>query len=178
MATLDDLEALLATQPGKPPLEKWHPALSGAIDIRIEHNGDWYHEGGRIERQPLVKLFASILRREADGEYYLVTPVEKWRIEVVDTPLLAVDMEVAGDAAARKVVFRLNTEEQVLLDSRHPLEVETHDGEPHPVIRLERGLSARLTRALFYRLVELAERRGNELGIGSAGNWFSLGSVE
>lgn len=178
MPTLGELEELLSAQPGKPPVEKWQPALSGDIDIRIERNGDWYHEGGRIERQPLVNLFASILRREADGHYYLVTPVEKWRIQVEDTPLLAVDTEVAGEGAERRIVFRLNTGEQVLLDAAHPLTVDTASGEPHPVLQLGRGLSARLTRALFYRLVELAEHRGKELGIGSAGSWFSMGDTE
>lgn len=178
MTTLAELEALLAGQPGKPPIEKWQPPLSGVIDIRIARNGDWYHEGGRIERQPLVNLFASILRREADGHYYLVTPVEKWRIEVEDAPLLAVDMEVAGEGAARRIVFRLNTGEQVLLDATHPLKVETEDDEPHPVLHLERGLSALLTRGLFYRLVDLAEQRGTELGVESAGSWFALGAVE
>lgn len=178
MASLEDIEALLAAQPGKPPVEKWQPPLSGDIDIRIERNGDWYHEGGRIERPALVKLFASILRREADGGYYLVTPVEKWRIQVVDTPLLAVDMEVAGERAARRILFRLNTDEQVLLDAAHPLRVDVVNGEPHPVLHLERGLGALLTRALFYRLVDLAERRGAELGIDCGGSWFSLGSIE
>lgn len=175
MATLGDIEALLAAQPARPPVEKWQPALSGDIDIRIERNGDWFHDGGRIERLPLVKLFASILRREADGQYYLVTPVEKWRIQVVDTPLLAVDMEVAGEGAARKIVFRLNTDERVLLDAAHPLVVDSGAGEPHPVLQLERGLSALLTRALFYRLVDLAEPRGAALIIESAGSRFSLG---
>lgn len=180
MATLADIEALLAAQSGKPPLEKWRPELSGDIDIRIERNGDWYHEGGRIERQPLVRLFASILRREADGEYYLVTPVEKWRIEVVDTPLLAVDMELAGEGGARKIVFRLNTDEWVELDAAHPLSgLDGDDGAgPHPCLQLDRGLSARLTSAVFYRLVDIAGRRGNELGVDSSGAWFSLGACE
>jgi hypothetical protein len=178
MTTLAELEALLAAQPGKPPVEKWQPPLSGAIDIRIARDGDWYHEGGRIERQALVNLFASILRHEADGHYYLVTPVEKWRIEVEDTPLLAVDMDMAGEGVGRKMVFRLNTGEQVLLDAAHPLTVNAGSGEPHPVLSLERGLSARLTRALFYRLVDLAETRGTELGVDSAGSWFSLGALE
>lgn len=176
--SLDDIEALLAAQPARPPIERWQPALSGDIDIRIERNGDWYHEGGRIERPALVKLFASILRREADGEYYLVTPVEKWRIRVEDTPLLAVDMEVAGESGERKIVFRLNTDEQVLLDAAHPLAVETRAGQPYPVLHLERGLSARLARAVFYRLVDLAEPRGAEIGVESAGTWFSLGASE
>jgi hypothetical protein len=86
-------------------------------------------------------------------------------------------MEVAGEGAGRKMVFRLNTGEQVLLDAAHPLTVDAESDEPHPVLHLERGLSARLTRALFYRLVDLAERRGSLLGVESAGGWFALGDV-
>jgi hypothetical protein len=180
MTTLGDLEALLAAQPGKPPVEKWHPPLSGDIDIRIERNGDWYHEGGRIERPALVRLFASILRREADGEYYLVTPVEKWCIQVVDTPLLAVDAELAGEGAGQRLALRLNTDEWVVVDAAHPLmELAGADGsEPHPCVELDRGLSARLARAVFYRLVDIAEQRGAELGIRSCGGWFALGAIE
>ena len=112
MAALSELEGLLRDQPRKPPLEKWQPALSGDIDIRIDSRGDWYHEGTQIQRQPLVNLFASILRREADGDYYLLTPVEKWRIRVDDAPLIAVDMEIGSDAdTAQRIFFRLNTSE-------------------------------------------------------------------
>lgn len=177
MNTLAAIEALLTGQPSKPPLDKWHPALSGDIDIHIDRSGAWYHEGGRITRQALVNLFASILRREADGEYYLVTPVEKWRIRVDDAPLLAVDMEIGGDSSQQKIIFRLNTDEFAVLDASHPL-TGLNDGdsaEPRPSIQLDRGLSARLTRALFYRLVDIAEQRGDEVGVNSCGCWFSLG---
>ena len=177
MSTLDQIEQLLQNQPRQPPVEKWQPPLSGSIDIRIDARGDWYHQGTRIERKPLIKLFASILRREADGNYYLLTPVEKWRIEVEDTPLLAVDMEIGGAGEQQKIVFVLNTDEPVLLDEQHRLTVTTagENNEPHPVLQLQRGLSARLTRALFYRLVEAAQQRGDHLGIVSAGVWFDLG---
>ncbi len=178
MTTLRDIETLLSSHSKKPPLAQWQPALSGDIDIHIDRKGDWYHEGGRIERQPLINLFASILRREADGEYYLVTPVEKWRIRVDDTPLLAVDMEIAGDAAQQKIIFRLNTDDWVVLDQQHQLSgvAERDAVEPHPCLQLDHGLSARLSRALFYRLVGAAETRGDELGVQSCGQWFSLGT--
>lgn len=180
MTTLREIEALLSAHSSKPPLAQWQPAISGDIDIHIDRQGTWYHEGGRIERQPLINLFASILRREADGEYYLVTPVEKWRIRVDDTPLLAVDMEIAGDCGQQKIIFRLNTGDWVALDRRHWLNglVEHGASEPHPCLQLDHGLSARLTRSLFYRLVDVAERRGFELGVVSVGEWFSLGSYE
>lgn len=175
MDALGQIEELLRGQPAGPPVEQWQPPLSGTIDIRIDTQGDWYHEGTRIQRQPLVNLFASILRREQDGEYYLVTPVEKWRIRVEDAPLLAVDMDIGGAGAERKILFTLNTGERVLLDAQHALTVTDVDGEPRPYLALNRGLSARLTRAVFYRLVEAAEQRSDTLQVSSCGTTFSLG---
>lgn len=93
-ADLDRLESILAQQPQRPPLDRWQPALCGDIDIVIDRQGCWFHQGQPIKRQSLVNLFASILRREQDGDYYLVTPVEKWRIRVEDAALIVVDMDV------------------------------------------------------------------------------------
>ena len=174
MFSLDAMEQALRDQPRKPPLEKWHPPLSGDIDIHIDTRGDWYHEGTQIKRQPLINLFASILRRESDGHYYLVTPVEKWRIRVDDTPLLAVDMEIAEPGEAQKIIFRLNTDELVLLDKAHCLHIENVETQPHPILQLDHDLSARLTTSLFYRLVDGAQQRGAELGVYSDGEWFGL----
>lgn len=178
MTTLDQLEIMLRDQPRKPRVEKWQPELSGDMDMRIDVSGDWYHEGTKIQRQPLVNLFASILRREADGHYYLLTPVEKWRIRVDDAPLLAIDADVAGEGAEQKWVFTLNTGERVLLDAAHPLTVvvDARSEEPRPYLQLERGLSARINRALFYRLIDAAEEKNNEYGLSSAGQWFTLGA--
>jgi hypothetical protein len=179
MPALTDIEDALRKQPRKPSLDKWHPPLSGDIDIHIDSRGDWYHEGTRIQRQPLVNLFASILRREADDHYYLVTPVEKWRIRVEDAPLLAVDMEVTNDSGnAKQIIFRLNTDEQVPLNAAHPLALRAHT-EKHlkPYLKLAHGLSAKLTTALFYRLVGDAEQRGDEIGVSSDGIWFALGKI-
>ncbi|HEY3698387.1 MAG TPA: DUF1285 domain-containing protein [Spongiibacteraceae bacterium] len=178
MSSLDSLEQALRNQPRKPPLEKWHPVLSGAIDIHIDGRGDWYHDGSPIKRQSLINLFASILRREDDGDYYLVTPVEKWRIRVDDTPLLAVDMEIVEPGKKQRIIFRLNTDELVLLNNAHRLQIENAMDQPHPVLELERGLSARLTTAVFYRLVDAAQQRGEEIGICSEGEWFSISQIE
>jgi uncharacterized protein len=177
MPSLADIEDTLRKQPRKPPLDAWHPPLSGDIDIRIDSRGDWYHEGTRIQRQPLVNLFASILRREVDDHYYLVTPVEKWRIRVDDAPLLAVDMEIGVDTVdSRRMVFRLNTDELVQLDAAHPLFLAAGpEGDLKPYLKLAQGLSAKLTTAVFYRLVDCAEQRGEELGVTSDREWFSLG---
>lgn len=178
MPSLDSIEQALHEQPRKPPIEKWHPPLSGDIDIHIDTRGDWYHEGTQIKRQPLVNLFASILRREDDGNYYLVTPVEKWRIRVDDTPLLAVDMEVIESEERQKVIFRLNTDELVALNDKRSLRIENADAQPRPILELDNGLSARLTTALFYRLIDSGERRGSELGVSSEGEWFVLTKID
>jgi hypothetical protein len=178
MPTLTGIENALHKQPRKPPLDAWHPELSGDIDIRIDSRGEWYHEGVRFQRQSLVNLFASILRRENDGEYYLVTPVEKWRISVDDAPLLAVDMELSGaDKASQDLQFRLNTDELVPLNSAHPLQLFTTGDDLRPYLQLDHGLRAKLTTALFYRLVNIAEQRDDELGVTSDGVWFSLGKI-
>ena len=179
MTGLDRLEALLRDQPRRPPLERWQPPLSGRMDLRIDARGDWYHEGGLIQRAALVNLFASVLRREEDGHYYLVTPQEKWQIEVEDAPLLAVTMAVAGEGDEQRIAFTLNVGWHVPLDADHPLQVVTQsNGEPRPYLALEHGLTARLTRPLFYELVDLGEWRGETLGIVSAGKWFELGAVD
>lgn len=178
MSSLDSIEQAMREQPRKPPIEKWHPPLSGDIDIHIDVRGDWYHEGTQIKRQPLINLFASILRREDDGFYYLVTPVEKWRIRVDDTPLLTVDMEIVEAGEQQKIIFRLNTDELVPFDSAIDLRIENADAEPHPILVLDRGLSARLTTALFYRLVDAAEERDGTLGIYSHDRWLSLTNSE
>lgn len=179
MSSLEHIEALLRDQPRKPPVDQWQPELSGEMDMRIDRRGDWYHEGGKIQRQPLVNLFASILRREPDGHYYLLTPVEKWRIQVEDAPLIAVDADIGGAGDDRRCVFTLNTGEHVLLDERHGLTVvvDADSDEPRPYLQLDNGLTARVDRAVFYRLIESAEERAGEYGIVSAGEWFALGSV-
>lgn len=180
MSHLNRIESLLADQPSKPPIHKWHPQLSGDIDIVIRRDGSWVHEGQRIERQALVRLFATILRREDDGEYYLVTPVEKWRLEVEDLPLQMVDMEVEGEGEHQHIAFKTNTGEWVRLGPDHPLTVDTDpdSGEPQPSVRLDNGLEGRVARTVFYRLVEHAQQEGDELAVYSDGERYSLGRTD
>lgn len=178
MTSLDSIEQAMQKQPRKPPIDKWHPPLSGDIDIRIDSRGDWYHEGTQIKRQPLINLFASILRRENDGEYYLVTPVEKWRIRVEDTPLIVIDMEIVSPGEQQKIIFRLNTDELVPLDANYDLNIENANTEPHPILRLNHGLSARLATAVFYRLIDVAQERQGTLGIYSHERWLPLAHTQ
>src|SRR3990167_6989729 len=124
----EQVEALLKSGGNSlPPVHLWNPPLSGDIDIRIARKGDWYHEGTRFQRQALVKLFASILKREGD-EYFLVTPVEKWRIRVEDVPFIAVDVEAMGEGVDAELVFRTNVGDMVHANALHPLRVETDPG--------------------------------------------------
>lgn len=175
--SIDRIEALLADQPALPPIERWDPPLSGDIDIVIDREGDWHHEGSRIERQALVNLFASILRREDDGEYYLITPVEKWRIRVEDVPVIAVALERNGEGADQRLLFTLNTGWHIPLDGEHPLVMRGSADSPRPYLTMGRGLAARLARPVYYELVALAEADGDDgdaAWVTSYGERFSL----
>ena len=162
-----------------PPLAQWNPPFSGTIDIRIARDGQWFHEGRPLRRRALVQLFASILRRESDGAYYLVTPVEKWRIQVDDLPLRAIDAQRGADG---RLVFTLDDDEQVCADEAHPVRVAGAAGAaPQPAIAVRHGLEARIVRSLFYRLVDLAEVQrtasGEQLVLRSGSCFFNLGCV-
>ena len=145
------------------------------MDVVIGRNGDWYHDGSKIQREPLIKLFASILRREQDGEYYLVSPVEKWRIQVEDTALiiLAVEIENRGKPDQR-ILFTSNVGEAIVLNADHPLTVVSTEGQPNPVVALANGLTAKLHRNVFYQLVEYAEPKKSRYAVCSDGEWFYL----
>lgn len=166
-----------------PPVESWHPACCGDIDIRIARDGSWYHEGSVFRRDALIKLLSSILRREGD-EYFLVSPVEKMRIQVEDVPFLAVEMQresAPGQLAA--FLFRTTTDDVVRLDAEHPLRVrvDATSNEPRPYILVRGGMEARIHRPVFYEMVELAREENRNgrahLVIDSAGESFDLGAL-
>ena len=180
MDALTLIEQHVKGQRGKPPLHLWNPALSGDIDIRILPNGEWLHNNSKIQRSALVKLFASILRREQDGHYYLVTPVEKWRLQVEQAPLLIVDMDVLNSGSDRQqIVATTNVDDKVLLNAEHALTVEfdAQTGEPFPTVALDHNLFAKVDRPVFYRLVDCGVDRDNCLVVLSDGCWFELGSL-
>lgn len=160
--SLDSLEEKLrkAHTASKAPLHLWDPPLSGDIPIFIRADGVWFHDGGEIKREALARLFASILRREEDGDYYLVTPVEKWRIKVELHPLLVTDAEFRQENGKQVLWCTLNTGQVVDVGEKHPLFLEPAVGNV-AAVGLEHGLSALFTRAAWYRLVEIALQQGD-----------------
>ena len=148
-------------------------------DIRIAADGVWYHEGRPIRRPALVKLFASVLQRDAAGDYWLITPAERGRITVEDAPFVAVEAEWRGDG----LWLRTNLDDWVAVSPDHPIRVaygkEGASGgtdAPRPYVMVHRGLEALIARPVFYELAEAAVERGGRLGIWSAGSFFELDS--
>jgi len=159
---------------GAPPVHLWNPPFCGDIDIVIKRDGTWIHEGTPIGRAGLVRLFASILRREGE-EYFLVTPVEKVRLRVEDAPFVAVDFDVEDDA----ITFETNVGDRVAAGEDTPIRVTmSEDGEPSPYVEVRRGLEALIDRKSFYRLVEIGEERDGQFGVTSSGVFFPIISAD
>ncbi len=180
----DPLEDLRAVSTGDPVGSSARQSFCGDIDIRIGRDGTWFYHGSPIGRKPLVKLFASVLRRENDGDYWLVTPAERGRIKVDEVPFTAVEVNVAGSGPSQSLTFRTNLDEEVTADALHPIRV-THDPdtqEPRPYILVRHRLEARILRPVFYQLVELAEVRrsgdAEDYGVWSRELFFPLGRCE
>ncbi len=166
-----------------PPVETWQPDFSGDMDMRIARDGAWYYLGSLIKRPKMVRLFASILRHDQDGTYYLVTPVEKFAITVDDAPFQAVAMTVHHQGRDQVLTFRTNVDDEVMAGPEHPIRVEIDPvtEEPSPYLHVRARLEALISRAIFYDLVDLAveeERNGkSQFGIWSAGVFFPIGSL-
>lgn len=167
-----------------PPIEQWNPADCGDIDMRIAVDGTWFYLGTPIGRPQLVRLFSTILKREDSGRYVLVTPVEKVGIKVEDAPFIAVRVDATGEGQRRRLSFMTNVGDVVIAGPAHAIRVAFHgaEREPRPYILVRGKLEARISRAVFYELVNLAEERrtpsGRELGVWSDGVFFSLGSPD
>lgn len=180
---LESLAAELGKRRGPPPVHLWNPPFCGDIDMRIAADGTWHYQGSPIGRPAMVRLFASVLKRE-DGRHFLVTPVEKLGIKVDDAPFLAVEMEVEGKGREQTLVFRTNVDDIVRCDTEHPLrfEPEAGTGGIKPYLHVRHDLWALVTRALFYDLVALGEVREQEgrrmFGIASAGEFFPMAPAE
>ena len=167
-----------------PPIDKWNPADCGDIDMRIAVDGTWFYLGTPIGRPQLVRLFSTILKREDSGRYVLVTPVEKVGIKVEDAPFIAVRVDAEGEGQRRRLSFMTNVGDVTIAGRENPIRVEFRgeEREPRPYILVRGKLEARIARAVFYELVNLAEERktagGRELGLWSDGVFFSLGSPD
>ncbi len=168
-----------ASRRGLPPVHLWDPPFCGDLDMRIARDGTWFYLGTPIGRPALVRLFASILKRE-DDRYFLVTPVEKVGIRVDDAPFLAVDFAVEGAGADQSLTFETQVGDLTTAGPDNPIRV-TRDpvtGEPAPYVHVRRGLEALIDRKSFYRLVEIATVRPiddvDQLGLWSGGAFFPL----
>lgn len=161
-----------------PPVHDWHPEHCGSIDIRIAADGEWHHEGAKIRRPELVRLFSRILRRDDDG-FVLVTPAEKLSIQVDDAPFLAVEMIRDGGGRDQRLAFRTNVGDHVIADADHPITMRErpgHDGVAAPYVEIRSGLEALIARPVYYEMAELAEEKddGGGLGVWSRGSFFAL----
>ena len=148
--------ARLAEEHKLPPVERWNPEHCGDSEMRIARDGAWFHQGSPIGRPAMVRLFSSILRREDDGSYVLVTPVEKLDIEVEDAPFVAVELKADGEGEASKLHFRLNTGDIVTAGADNAIRFEAHEEGPRPYLHVRRGLEALIGRAVYYELAERA----------------------
>lgn len=167
--------ALYAAERRLPPVELWNPQSCAEGRMRIARDGTWFHEGSPIGRPAMVRLFASILRREADGSYALVTPAEKLAVDVEDAPFVAVELRSEGEGPERRLAFRLNTGDPVVAGPDHPLCLVAREDGPHPYLRVRAGLDALIARPVYYELANLALDEGREPpGLWSDGMFFPL----
>lgn len=160
---------------GLPPVDKWDPAFCGDLDMQIKRDGTWFYQGTPIGRPGLVKLFASILKREGD-DYFLVTPVEKVGITVEDAPFLAIDFEAEGEGTDQVLTFVTKTDDVTVAGPDAPIRVERdpETGEPSPYVLVRRNLEALIDRKSFYRLVDIGTHHEGWFGVWSKGEFFGI----
>jgi uncharacterized protein len=177
-------EATNATPAGRglPPVHLWNPPFCGDLDMQIASDGTWFYMGTPIGRPALVRLFSTILKRE-DGKHFLVTPVEKVGIRVDDAPFLAVEMRIESDPRGRLLRFRTNVDDWVACEPGHGLRFErAADGGLTPYLHVRADLWAKVTRALYYDLVDMGEERmidGEDMfGVESGGEFFAMADAE
>ena len=167
---------------GLPPVHLWNPPFCGDLDMRIAGDGTWFYMGTPIGRPALVRLFSTILKRE-NGKHFLVTPVEKVGIRVDDAPFMAVEMRIENDPRGRLLRFRTNVDDWVACEPGHGLRFErAADGGLTPYLHVRADLWAKVTRALYYDLVDMGEERmidGRRMfGVASAGEFFAMADAE
>ena len=172
--TVSELQQMI-DQRRLPPVDKWQPERCGHSNMRIARDGTWYHQDSPIRRAAMVRLFSTILRREPDGSHVLVTPVEKLYIEVETTAFRAIAMQSEGNRRERRIAFKLDSGDALILGRDHPLRIVPDERGPSPRLLVRHGLEAELTRPVYYELAELALTEGNEPpGVWSEGTFFPL----
>lgn len=181
---LDSITGALAkASRNLPPVELWDPPFCGNLDMRIAADGTWYYLKTPIGRPALVKLFASVLKREGD-DYFLVTPVEKCGVQVEDAPFIAVELQVTQSDAGQVLRFRTNIDEWIVCGGGHELRFDPQPGTGglKPYLHVRRGLWAKVTRSLFFDLVALGEEReiagAAMFGVASMGVFFAMAPAE
>jgi hypothetical protein len=173
--SLAELAAAIEARGGPPPVDRWNPAQCGHSGMRIARDGTWFHDGRPIERPAMVRLFASVLRREPDGSHVLVTPIEKLTIDVEATPFRATQMTTAGEREQRRIGLTLDSGDALFVGPHHPLIVIGTPDNPSPRVAVRFGLEAELARPVYYELAEIALAEGNDPpGVWSDGIFFPL----
>ena len=163
-----------------PPVHLWNPPYCGEIPLTIKRDGTWHYQNSPIGRKPMVRLFSTILRKDDDQKFYLVTPVEKCGIEVEDAPFLAVELTVTGGGRDQILCFRTNVDDEVIAGAGHEIRVsfDPESGEPAPYVHVRAGLEALIHRPVFYQLVDLGviEPHAAEdwFGVWSGGQFFPM----
>jgi hypothetical protein len=162
-----------------PPVDKWNPPDCGISGIEIKRDGSWWHEGVRMTRESLVRLFATILRKDEDGVTWLVTPVERMRVDVADAHFLAIRADRVGEGDDQAIVFTTNMGESLAASAERPIRVviDPVTLEPRPYVLVRGRLEARILRAPFYEIVEWADEQDGVLSLRSQGETFTLGSI-
>ena len=165
-----------------PPVEDWDPPYCGDIGMRITSDGSWFYGASQLGREKLVRLFSTILRRDEDKKYYLVTPVEKILVTVEDAPFIATQMDVTGEGVMQKITFTTNVGDICLAGPNLPIYFEFKGEQPSPYVHVRGKLRAKIARPVFYRLVDLAvthqENGEDYFGVWSEGEFFSMSRVD
>ena len=163
-----------------PPVHLWEPDYCGDIGMRIARDGQWYYDNSPIGRKKLVRLFSTILRHDEDGEHYLVTPVEKIRVEIEDAPFVATLLHVSGAGQQQVLRFETNVGDFTEAGPEHGLrfEIDPKTQEPSPYVHVRARLEALISRSVFYQLVELAEIEGDAFGVWSHGVFFPISAAD
>ena len=170
--SLSEVAQALAEQ-RLPPVEQWNPTHCGDSEMHIARDGTWFHQGSPIGREAMVRLFSTILRREADGSYVLVTPGEKLDIIVEDAPFIAVEVKSSGAGKRRRLTFRLNTGDLVTADGEHNLRFADA-----PYLHVRGGMEAKIARPVYYELANMAIEEGaTPPGLWSGGVFFAVAAA-